>query len=229
MRRIARPIRWLSVVVAIAGFGCGKISLPVTFALVGNNSISLEIPNLGTFGSDQLVGGAATTVQVNLDPFKLFSPQGLAASIVVNKVAMAAAPIDIYTLSTGTVCIYNDPNNPSGGFAFLRPLQQQADFTLTLNTLIQPTDPTLLTLFPDPLPFTAAIDQTVPLTLNDLFALLGGKGAGIQLHQVLSATLPPDLGILANAVVTADVTLATVQTFPTDPLLDECQAFLSGQ
>src|SRR5690606_30348480 len=154
--------------------GCGQIEIPVHFSLVGDNTISLEVPAFpppdNVFGSI-LVGGAEATVIVDLNPFELFSPQGLVAAIVVDRVSIAGTSIDIFGLQPGTVCIYDDVDDPGGGFAFMRPLKEAADFTLTLNTLIAVTDPFIRSLFPDPLPFSAAIDETVPLTLADLLGL----------------------------------------------------------
>jgi hypothetical protein len=238
MRRIARPIRWLPVVVALAGFGCGKIDLPVIFGLVGDsNAMSVTVPALGgaTIGPSPLTGGAEATVEVNLDPFKLFSPQGLVASIQVNSVLIAAASVNFLGLDTGSICVFDDPNNPGGGLAFLRPLQQQADFTLTMYTLVNsPLLSSLLGPPPTGLPFPAEIDKTVPLTLNDLFSLLGGKGAGIQISDSVSYTLTADDvgsilgGLLVGSTIEADVTLGTVQSFPTSDDITACESFLAG-
>jgi hypothetical protein len=231
MRRSTRPTQLLVALFAATSIGCGEIELPITFALVGDNTISLEIPAFpppnNVFGSS-LVGGAEATVVVDLNPFELLTPNGIVAAISVDRVLMGADAIDLLGLSTGTVCIYDDPGAPGGGFALLRPLRKQADFHLTLNTLISPTSPLLLGLFPEPLPFAAAIDETIPLTLADLVGLLVGGGGGLELSQELQATLPDDIPLLAGSIITADVTLATVDAFPVDPLLDECEDFLAG-
>lgn len=231
MSRRARPQLLLAALVAATSIGCGQIEIPVHFSLVGDNTISLEVPAFpppdNVFGSI-LVGGAEATVIVDLNPFELFSPQGLVAAIVVDRVSIAGTSIDIFGLQTGTICIYDDVDDPGGGFAFMRPLKEEADFTLTLNTLIAVTDPFIRSLFPDPLPFSAAIDETVPLTLADLLGLFVGGGAGLELSQELQSTLPADIPILGGSIVTANLTLATTETFPEDPMLDECEAFLAG-
>jgi hypothetical protein len=224
----------LCALFAATGIGCGEIELPINLALVGDNTFSLEIvgfPPPNNVFTSTLVGGAEATVVVDLNPFELFTPQGLAAAILVDRVLIAGTDIDIFGLHTGTVCVFDDVDNPGGGFAFLRPIHGNADFTLTLNTLISPTDPFILGLFPEPLEFSAAIDETVPLTLADLLGLLlggGGSGGGLELSQELTATIPPSVPLLANSIITADVTLATTETFPVDPLLDDCEAFLAG-
>jgi hypothetical protein len=55
-----------------------------------------------------------------------------------------------------------------------------------------------------------------------------GKPANIVIHQEIVSVLPDDIPLLAGAIITADVTLKTVEDFPTDPLLDDCEAFLAG-
>lgn len=230
--RIARklPVHLCLSIFAATSVGCGQIEIPITFALVGDNDISLTVPAFpppNSFGSS-LSGGADATVIVDLNPFELITPHGLMAAITVDRVLMAADPIDIFSVDTGVVCVYDDVASPGGGFALLRPLRREADFHITLNTLISITDPVLLDLFPDPLPFEAAIDETLPLTLADLFGLLAGGGAGIELSQTLEATLPPDVPLLGGGQITANVTLATVDEFPSNANLSFCEAFLAG-
>ncbi|RIL07969.1 MAG: hypothetical protein DCC71_01195 [Proteobacteria bacterium] len=231
MQGSARPLAWLVSALFTVNVGCGQIQLPVTFALQGENTITLEVPFFppgNNVFSSSLLGGADATVSIDLNPFELFSPQGLVALIAIDQIRMAGTPIDLFGLNTGTICIYDDVENPGGGIAYLRPLRREGDFTLAFNTLISVTDPVLLGLFPDPLPFAAEVDTTVPITLSDLFGLIAGSGSGgIELSQELTSTLP-DMPILGGSIVTADLTLATVEEFPSDPLLDECEAFIAG-
>jgi hypothetical protein len=229
MRHRVLRLNLALALLAFSGFGCGKITLPVDFVLVGDsNTISLTVPFLGnrTFSSS-LVGGAESTVQVDLDLFSLLSPTGIAATIQIDSVQIAGTAINLLGLNTGTICIYQDPANPSGGMALFRVLKNQADFTLTLNTLISVTDPQILALFPDPLPFSADIDQTIPVTLSDLLGLLGGTGSGLTISQSLESTLP-DIPILGGSIVDASLTLQTADALPSDPLIDECNTFVAG-
>jgi hypothetical protein len=233
--RAARPFRVLPLLLALPGLGCGKVIIPVTFGLVGENTITMEVPffppGQNIFGTT-LVGGAEATVEVDLtlaNLFNLLSPDGLVAAVTIDLINIAGGNIDIFGLQTGTICTYADPDNPSGGFAFMRPIENEADFHLTMNTLISVTDPFLLDLFPEPLPFPAQIDQeNVPVTLVDMLNLMAGREADIEVHQVIVAELPEDLAILGSSIITADVTLKTVEDFPTDPALDFCAEFVAG-
>jgi hypothetical protein len=224
---------WLLSALFTLNVGCGQIDLPVIFALQGeDNTITIEVPSFPPqfrFFSTSLVGGADATVSIDLNPFQLFTPNGLAALISIDRVHIAGTDIDILGVHTGTLCVYDDVDNPGGGIAYIRPLHQEADFMLSFNTLIS--GPDLVTLFgPEPLPFAAEIDTTVPVTLSQLIGLLigGGTGGGLELSQTLETTLPDDIPFLGGGNVTAELTLATVEEFPTDPLLSECQDFLDG-
>jgi len=231
VRRALVRLRWLSLL-TLSGLGCGQLEFPVTLALVGDNVITLEVfyfpPGQNTF-STTLVGGAEARILVDLtNPLELLQPEGIAANVIIDRVLIAGPNINLFTLRTGTICTYEDPSLESGGIAFLRPIQNEGEFHLTMNTLIGVTDPRLLTLFPDPLPFAAQIDDTTRVTLVDMINIAAGRGADIEVSQVIVAVLPEDIPILGNSTITADVTLKSVEEFPVDPLLDECEAFLAG-
>ncbi len=232
MLGFARPV--LLGLFAAGSIGCGQVQLPITLALVGENTVELEIaafpPPNNVFGTT-VIGGAEATAIINLglpQLFQLLSPQGLAANIVVNRVNIAGGNISFFGLSTGTICLFDDPANPSGGMAFLRPLQNEGDFHLTLNTLISPTDPFILGLLGDPLAFSAEIDDTTRVTLADLVGLLAGKPGNIQISQQIEAVVPDDVPIFARSIIRADVTLAAVEELPTDPSLTFCENFVAG-
>jgi hypothetical protein len=227
-----RPLLLLASALFTVNAGCGQIQLPISLALEGDNTITLEVPffppGQNVFESS-LVGGADATITVELDPFKLLTRDGLAALISLDLVRIAGTEINLFGLRTGTLCVYDDPDNPGGGIAYLRPLRSEADFEIAFNTLISPTSPQLIALFPDPLPFQATIDTTTTVTLADLIGLLFGTGgSGLELSQEIQTTLPEDIPFFANSLVTANLTLASADAIPSDPLLDECEAFLAG-
>jgi hypothetical protein len=225
-------LRWLSLLF-LTGVGCGQIEFPATLALVGENTITMEVPffppGQNVFGTS-VVGGAESRIQVDLtDPLQMFQPEGLAANVLVDRVLIAGGDINIFGLHTGTVCTSDDPDNPGSGIAFLRPIQQEGEFHITMNTLISVTNPQLAGFLPGPLPFAADLNDTTRVTLLDMLNLALGKPADIEISQVIQAVLPDDIPLLAGSIITADVTLKTVDQFPSDPLLTECDEFLAGQ
>jgi hypothetical protein len=232
MSTTQRPLGLLAAALFTVNAGCGQIDLPISFALVGDNSITLEVPffppGQNVFET-ALVGGADATVSLDLNPFVLLTPNGLAAFISLDLVRIAGTEINLFGLRTGTICVYDDLENPGGGLAYLRPIHQEADFDIAFNTLISLTSAQLQALFPEPLPFQAAISTTTTVTLSDLFGLLtGGSGSGLELSQEIQTTLPDDIPFFAGSLVTADLTLATADAIPSDPLIDDCEEFLAG-
>jgi hypothetical protein len=220
----------LATMLGSGSVGCGDIDIPLDLALVGDNTISITqegSPPLST----SLVGGVQTTVSVDIGLFSLLNPNGIMAGIAVDDILFAGENIPVLggIINTGTLCIEQNQDNPGGGSAHMRIFQGQADFLLALNTTIRGTDPGFIALLDtlgfDSLPFDTVVDvQDVPLSFADLLGLLfGGSGSGgLELNQQISTTLPPELPFFGGATVEADLTLATVDEIPIDPLMLDC-------
>jgi hypothetical protein len=233
MRTIRASLHMTLLAALFAGsFGCGQIEVPLNLALAGDSAIDLYMPLFppphDTAHSD-LVGGVETTAIVDLDPFALIDPDGIAAAIQVDDLLIAGTPILIGgALSTGTICGNLDPESPSGGIALIQPFRHQMDVQMTLGTVISVTNPALSVFLPGGLPFPAEIDTTIPITLSDLFdlflgLLFGGGGlSGLELTQEISATLPDDIPLLAGSEISATLTLVSAEEIPADPLLADC-------
>lgn len=225
----------IGLLTAIAGvsIGCGQIEVPLNLALAEGSTIELEIPFFAPpfdHAETTLVGGVETTAVVDLDPWNLIDPDGIAAAIEIDDLVIAGEPILLAgALNTGTICVLPDPDLDSGGLALIQPFRHQMDVQMTLNTIISVTDPFLAGFLGPGLPFPAEVDATIPITLSDLFdlflgLLFGGDGGltGLELTQELSATIPDDVPILAGSQVTATLTLVSVDAIPADPLLADC-------
>jgi hypothetical protein len=220
-------------VFAAASIGCGQIEVPLNLALAGDSQIAMYIPILSPAHRNvvsSLVGGVETTAVIDLNPFELISPNGIAAVIRIDDMLIAGEPILLGgALSTGTICTLLDPEAASGGLALIQPFRHQMNVQMTLNSVINVTSPFLSGYLPDGLPFPAEIDATIPITLADLFDLFvgllgGGNGGltGLELTQEITTTLPDDIPILAGSDVTATLTLVSVDAIPADPLLADC-------
>lgn len=219
---------------AALSIGCGQIEVPLNLAVSGDSNISIYIPSFSPpydVVETSLVGGVETTAIIDLNPFELISPNGIAAVIRIDDLLIAGTPFLIGgALSTGTICTLLDPDIDSGGIALIQPFRHQMNVQMSLNTVISVTNPQLAIFLPGGLPFPAEVDATIPITLADLFDLFlgliagggGGGLTGLELTQELTATLPPDIPLLANAEVTATLTLVSVDEIPADPLLADC-------
>lgn len=207
---------------------CGQIEVPVNLNLdpAGPNALELEEPS-GEVRTSQLVGGVAATIILDTD--KLLTWRGVFATLQVDEVRIAGSSFPVLgAIPSGTICLTQDPELGSGGFAFLRPLfKKEADIQLTLATLAFVTNPDLAALAP-PLPFGADIDTQVPLSLSDLLDLASGEGGGLSITESFSDTLPPDVPLLGGSNIMATVTLANSDQPATDPLLDECDDFFAS-
>jgi len=208
--------------------GCGSIDIVQNLALVGDNTIVVRVPSLPP-GLNELStsveGGAVTTISVDL--IDLFHLGGIPAGIAVNDLLIAGKKIVIVpsALETGIICMSQDPSNPGGGMALIRPFAGEMSISLALNTLVQVADGVGISGLP-PLPFAAVIEDTIPTSLSDLFAMFLGTGGGIEVTQTISDTLPDDLPLFGGAEIEATLTLASADALPTSNRLTFCEGFV---
>jgi len=218
----------------VPSFGCGKITLPVDLALEDPSQLTLELPIFPppyNEASTTLVGSVQTTIKANVGLLELlgaFAGKALPATIQVDDVLIAGTPILIAgALSTGTVCLFQDPVLASAGTASFNLLLGTAAFNMTLNTRLGVTDPTVGGLFGGPQPFSQVVNAVTPLSLSDMLAILAGQDSGLALTQEIDASFGP-VPVVGIIHVTGSLTLASTSTLPSDPLLDQCSAFIAG-
>jgi len=232
MRRSARPAHFFAgLAAAIAlGSGCGNVSIPITLALEDPSTLSLELPS--EQATTSLIGGVDTTINADLGLLKLLGAlvgQALPADIDVDEVLIAGTSVSVFggLFNTGTICVFQDPDVPSEGSAAFNLLLGSAAFNMTLNASLAITDPTLGSFLGGPQPFSQAIATVVPLSLGDLLGILGGGGGGLALTQEIDTVFGP-VPLLGEIHVTGELTLASADAFPSDPLLDECVTYIAG-
>lgn len=230
--RSARPAHLLAALAAFIGLGsgCGDVSIPVDLALEQPSSLSLALPT--EQATTELVGGVATTIEADLGLLKLLGAllgKALPADIVVDDVLIAGTSISVFggLFNTGTICVFQDADLPSEGSAAFNLLLGSAAFDMTLNASLAITDPTLGGFLGGPQPFSQSIMAVVPLSLSDLFGILGGGGGGLALTQEIDTVFGP-VPLLGEVHVTGELTLASADGFPSDPLLDECDDYIAG-
>lgn len=227
MRKSLLPHLMALVLTSGMGVACGEIEVPTNLAVLPGSSISLTLPlpPPNDIAETTLVGGIEARAIIDLGLGSLLDPNGIVAVLEVDDILIAGEEIVFLGLiPTGTICVEPGQDPPGSGLAYLQPLRHRGIISMDLFTQIRVTDPTTAgVLGGTPLPFDVMIDATVPLTLSDLIDLFLGTG-GLVIDQQLVSTLPPDLPIIGGSTVTADVTLASVDEIPVDPLLLDCVA-----
>ncbi len=226
---------WKAAVLAAASslaIGCGSIDIEQILALseTADNTIAVRndaLPPPLNDVSTTVEGGVETTISVDL--VDLFSLGGIPAGISVDRILIAGRPIVFApgALRTGRICLSRDELDPGGGLALIQLFRENLAVTLALNTIVYVEDGIGLSNF-DPLPFGAVVEDDVPTSLSDLLGLFlgGGGGGGLELTQTITDTLPPDIPLLGGATLSATLTLASVDVFPTSNRLTFCEGFI---
>jgi hypothetical protein len=222
------PLATLLAILAIVGTGQFQMPLVLQIDPDVENVLELQEPAQvgGTTRTSQLVGGIATTL--TFDARRLLTRDGVMATVDVDEVRIAGTGFDILGLiPTGTLCVTLDPDLPSGGTAFLRPVRGTTSMQVTLATLSFATSPAIVGVIP-PIPLGAELEDEFPMSPVQLLALLLGEERVIYTTQTLVDTLPEDIPVLGGSPVTVRTSLYNANGIAPDPLLDECDAFLGS-
>ena len=218
----------------LPSLGCGTIELPIDLALEQPSDLTLELPIFPPpfdLATTSLIGGVETTISTKIGLKELLGAlvgQAIPATIDIDDILIAGTEILIGgSLPTGTVCVFQDPVVESGGTAAFNLLLGVAAFDMTLNTNLGVTDPFLGGLLGGPAAFAQEVSAMVPVSIGDMLALLTGGGGGLALTQEIDAEFGP-VPILGTIHITGTLTLASADAQPSDPLLDECAAFVAG-
>lgn len=217
----------------LASLGCGTVETPVNMVLDQPTVISVEMPIVTppyNLESTNLVGGMQMTITTQLGLFELlgmFVGQAIPSDIAVDDILIAGTEIVISdVLPLGTLCIAPDPLDPSGGTAYLNPMLEVAEYDMMLNMVLHVTNPMANNLLGDPLAFPMEVNTIAPLTFGDMIEMMGGGTGNIALSQDVDAELGP-VPFIGPIIVTGTLNLSSADAQPTDPLLDECAAYLA--
>lgn len=215
--------------------GCGEIDLPVSLALEqpSNLTIELAITDPPLEETTNLVGGVDTTITTKIGLKELLGAligKAIPADIAIDDILIAGTEIiigdDESGIPTDTICLFQDPDLASDGAASFNLLLGVASFDMTLNTKLGLTDPFLDALLGGPQPFQQVVSAVTPVSITDMLALLTGGGSGLSLSQEIDANF--EAPILGSIHVTGTLTLASTDTPPSSPLLDDCTAYIAG-
>jgi hypothetical protein len=216
---------------------CGVIEAPMTLALEEGSSMQISLnptsPNPLVLGTVDLEGGVETLMTAEFSLFAILFHQPVFGVIEVNDLLFAGTPFSLLGIPTGEVCTVQDPNVSSGGTVLIDIFDHQINnasiqFVVDLAAVIRLGNPTLANLIPDGFPLVLSVDADADLTLAEMLALISGDAeGGLAITQELDEVLIADLlGTPLEIGVQGELTLATVNEFPTGPLLDDCIALL---
>ena len=227
---------------ALTGFAsgqvaCGVIEVPITLALEEGSAIDLSLnpttPNPIPLGTIDLEGGVETLMTAEFSLIAILFKQPVFGLIDVTDLLFAGTPFSLLGIPSDEVCTVQDPLVGSGGTVLIDIFDRQINnaslqFVLDLAASIQLGNPVLANLIPDGFPLVLSVDSEADLTLAEMLTLLSGNAeGGLAITQELQEVLEVDLnGIPLEVGVDGQLTLATVNEFPTGALLDDCIALL---
>ena len=229
----------LAVLVAFAasGIACGVIEAPMTLALEEGSSMTIslnpETPNPIVLGTVELEGGVETLMTAEIGLFDLLLKRPVLGTLEVTNLLFAGTPFSLLGIPTNEVCTIQDPNTASGGSVLIDIFDHQINnaslqFVMDMATAIKVGNPFLSGAIPDGFPLVLSVDSEADLSLAEMISLISGDAeGGLSITQVLDEQFVVDvLGLSLSMGVTGELTLTTVNEFPTGLLLDDCIALL---
>lgn len=188
------------------------------------SSVTLTIADTD-LTSDQ-VGGIESTVELQISFFDVLFNLPLDGTVTINDILIAGTPLTIGPNSTGTLCTSPlDPNDAGGGTIEINLKRRKLTLETASLTGVEATDPVIGPVL-GVLELPVEISAMQPVNLLDLLGALGGKGLPLDITQEFEFTI--EEGPLTGAVVSGVLNLTSTDTFPTDPLITECENFLAG-
>jgi hypothetical protein len=99
---------------------------------------------------------------------------------------------------------------------------------MDMATAIKVGNPILAGAIPDGFPLVLSVDSEADLSLMEMLSLMTGDAeGGLSITQTLDEQFEVTvLGAVLSMGVEGELTLTTVNEFPTGPLLDDCIALL---
>lgn len=224
-------------VFAASSIACGDIEALMTLALDEGSSMQISLnpdtPNPVLLGTVDLEGGVDTVMTAEIDLFALLFAQPIIGAIEVEDLLFAGTPFDLLGIPTDEVCVIKDPNGASGGTALIdlfdhQPNNASLQFMIDLASRIRVGNPFLAGAIPEGFPLVLEVDSEADLSLAEMLSLISGSGdGGFSVTQELDEQFDVDVaGIPLSLGVTGELSLSTVNEFPTGPLLDDCIALL---
>ena len=226
--KVAMESRRLALAPALAAFvsltGCfGVVKIPANLNIDPTRTSKLTIDFLGTPVVIPLHGGVAGEFDADLK--NLLTKQGIVATIKGNAITIAGESASLFGLQTGTICIGQNPNDPTVGTALINLVKgSTADIhfgglaTSDLIAQLVASGAIALGVDADDVPLKIDIGKLLKLQID----------GAISTDVVTTGTIPDDVPLLAGSTFTLETHLVSAQKPSQDPLLADCQAFFDS-
>jgi hypothetical protein len=204
---------------ALGGLGCAEVGVS-SFANLDPAGHSALIIGLDALGLDPievpLQGRLKGTATVRGG--SLLSSEGLRVFLNVDSIQVAGPSADVSGISTGTICISGNPDDPSGGVAYVRRFRSsEADIHLAAIATSQ----LLEALAPGGIAVATDLND-VSLRIDWRRLLLLNLEGAIRASVVVMLELPADVPLLSGAPVTLVLDLVSSSKPSSAPLLSDC-------
>ena len=184
-------------------------------------------------GTVDLEGGVETLMTAEIGLFDLLFKRPVLGTLEVTNLLFAGTPFSLLGIPTQEVCTIQDPNTASGGSVLIDIFDHKINnaslqFVMDMATAIKIGNPVLSGAIPDGFPLVLSVDSEADLSLAEMISLISGDAeGGLTITQELDEQFVVNvLGLDLSMGVTGELTLTTVNEFPTGLLLDDCIALL---
>jgi hypothetical protein len=196
-------------------------------------SLNPDTPNPLVLGTVELEGGVSTLMTAEIGYWDLVFHRPILGTLEITDLLFAGTPFSLLGIPTDEVCTIQDPNTPSGGTVLIDLFDHKINnaslqFVMDMATAIKVGNPILAGAIPDGFPLVLSVDSEADLSLMEMLSLMTGDAeGGLSITQTLDEQFEVTvLGAVLSMGVEGELTLTTVNEFPTGPLLDDCIALL---
>ena len=212
----------LAALVALTG--CfGVVKIPANLNIDPTQTSKLTLDFLGTPVVIPLHGGIQGEFDADLK--NLLTPKGILATIKGNAITIAGESASLFGLETGTLCIGQNPDDPTVGTALINLFKgSSADIhfgglaTSTLIAQLVASGTVALGVDADDVPLKIDVGKLLKLQID----------GAIRADVVTTGTIPDDVPLLAGSSFTLETHLVSALQPSSDPLLADCQAFFDS-
>jgi hypothetical protein len=214
---------------ATGTFGC-SLSTQTIMEMEDGSAMVLTIATAPPIDMP-LEGGVVMNMDIHIGFFDLLFGN-IGGDVAVGDLLFATPPFNVLglpSLNTEEVCVVLAEGGAAGGDFTANIYSGTANFDVAMDTIALIGNEALAALLPGGgFAFPFDLQAEIPLSLLDMIGMLTGSG-NLTIEQVLDmpieVVIPPFPPLPAH--IGGQITLSSVEAFPTSQLLDDCIAFLN--